>query len=130
MEDGYFRIKCVIHNTTLEKVICTNIVCEKFDNLEINDQIDSGHILTIFTATNNRIFCSFRGAETLTEYKLAMTCPKSSGNNACGYGNAGLHPYNSHKLLLLRFDLGQKDQADWDNDFSYKGAEVPFGDCS
>ncbi|GAW85759.1 conserved hypothetical protein [Bathymodiolus platifrons methanotrophic gill symbiont] len=125
-----WRITLTIRNYTGEPVRCENIRCENIDTLDIGRNIEENGTITVYSSTNDRVFCSFRGMKSRVLYKLAMTCPRSSGNNACGYGNAGLKPYNPHKLLKVEFYLGRSDEADWDNPSSYHGQSIDYGDCS
>ncbi|TXL13469.1 hypothetical protein BMR04_14310, partial [Methylococcaceae bacterium HT3] len=124
------RITLNIQNTTKERIKCAHIVCKDIDTLDVGNIIEPGEKKTFYASTNDRVFCDFRGMESGTEYRLAMTCPHSSHNSACGYGSSGLQHYTRTDLAVFTFNIGTKDLADWNHGDEYEGDEIDYGDCS
>ena len=124
-----YRITLHVYNTTKERLRCGQILCKDFDTLQVGEIVEPGATKTYYAKTNDRVFCDFVGMESGTLYRLAMTCPRSSSNSACGYGSAGLQPYTRTGYAEFKFDIGHKDLADWNHGNSYEGDTVEYGDC-
>ena len=125
------RIKLTIVNKTGTDVKCTNIKCEKFENLVVGNTVANNGSNEFTSDTNDRIFCTFEQiAPGAGKWELAMTCPKSSSNAACGSLDAGLQKYSeSGTPAHFTFNLGNKNLADWDSGDSNDGNVIPYGDC-
>jgi len=127
------RVNITIVNTTKEKedVRCTDICCSSISGLEVGDVIQAGDKINITSGTNNRIFFKFIAEQTKDVFQIGCTCPKSSQNSACGYGNSGLQCYSrSGTPVSFTFHLGKTNKADWDNGCDLDGDCPRYGDCS
>jgi hypothetical protein len=125
------RLNLKIINKSNEAIICRKILCQDIGGLDVGDQLTVGGGGSYQISTNDRVFCSWQGMISGTEYQLAMICPKSSSNSAAGYGSAGLQEYSgSGTPVTITFHIGNKDLADWDNGDKYTGCAPDFGDCS
>lgn len=125
-----YRINLRITNKTNERIKCAHILCKDIDTLDVGTVIEPNASDMYHATTSDRVFCEFTGLESGTSYKLAMTCPKSSRNSACGYGSAGLQHYERGGTpVTFTFNIGTKDLADWENGDVYDGEEVTYKDC-
>ena len=124
-------VTLTIKNPSELAVVCTEVKCEKFDNLHKGTTIAAGGENTFNTDTSDRIFCTFKeeGAG-IGAWQMGMTAPDSSPNNAYGTYNAGLQRYNKHGDLKLVYILGTPNHADWDDPSENHGSVVPYGSCS
>lgn len=131
------RINFLVLNTsTTNDLMCTVISCEGVEGLSVGDKIGPSEQKTYQVFSNNRVFVSWI-EDTGTGYSLihqmAMTCPKSSSNSACGITKlAGLQAYEKHGTPVdFVFFVGTPNLADWDNGMGGDGSGNPtFGDCS
>lgn len=126
------EVKLTIVNNTGTTVTCTDIRCEKFEDLNVGDQLASGFSATYIALTNDRVFCTFaQNPPGSGSWQLAMTNPEMTDNSACGSLNAGLQPYSpSGTPAQFTFILGQPNEADWDNPSVNKNKTITYGDCS
>ncbi|OIR25733.1 hypothetical protein [Bathymodiolus thermophilus thioautotrophic gill symbiont] len=133
MAENDVRVNITIVNTTKEKEIvrCTDIRCSGVSGLEVGDLIQSGDKISVTSTSNNRIFFEFEGAQTKYLFQIGCTCPKSSNNSACGYGNSGLQCYqDTGTPVSFVFHLGKTNKADWDNKCQLDGSCPDYGACS
>lgn len=126
------RVKLTIINNTGTVVKCTDVACETFTNLEAGSTVTNNGKSIFTSETNDRLFCTFeQEAPGKGVWQLAMTCPKSSHNSACGSLNAGLQAYaKTGTPAEFTFNLGEANQADWDHGDSNEGDTIPYGACS
>ena len=129
------RVKLVVKNNTGVVVECTNIHYERFENLSEGHTIAPGGENEYTTETSDRIFCTFtEQSPGAGSWQLAMTCPISSRNSACGSYNAGLQPYERRGTpVTFTFILGQPNEADWNHgDISTNMLQdvIRYADCS
>ncbi|AYQ56842.1 hypothetical protein MS2017_1140 [Bathymodiolus thermophilus thioautotrophic gill symbiont] len=127
------RVKVKIINNTHrdEVVICTNVRCEKLSGLKAGDKIQPGKTIECVSSSNDRIFFEFRGEDSGDAFMMGCTCPKSSHNSACGYGNSGLQCYSrTGTPVSFEFHLGSPDLADWNNGCEYKAEHPAYAKCS
>lgn len=126
------RVELVVKNNTDIDVECTDIKCEKFEDLVVGSIIASKGEKTFSSTTNDRIFCTFsQKAPGAGKWQLAMTCPKSSHNSACGSYCAGLQKYERKGTpVTFTFILGTENLADWSHGDRDAHDTVVYGDCS
>lgn len=125
------RITVYIKNMSDEVIQCKHILCGDIQGLDVGDKLNPSQVMVYHATSNDRIFSDWSGLESGDVYKIAMTCPKSSHNSAAGYGNGGLQHYSrTGTPVTFRFNLGNKDLADWDNGDEYHGEAPEYGDCS
>ena len=125
------RITLYIKNMSEEVVQCKHILCNDIKGLDVGDKLNPGSTGRYTIDTNDRVFTDWASLESGDVYKLAMTCPKSSHNSACGYGSSGLQHYErTGTPVTFYFHLGNKDLADWNNGDKFVGDSAKYGDCS
>lgn len=126
------RVKLVVKNNTGMVLKCTDIRCEKFDNLSEGQTIAPYGQNEFTTETRDRIFCTFtEQSPGAGSWQLAMTCPTGARNSACGSYNAGLQPYErTGTPVTFTFILGQPNQADWNHGDTDVLKVIRYGDCS
>lgn len=123
------RVILIINNPFDTVVTCTNVSCEKFDDLSVGTVIPAKGSGTYTSPTSDRIFVTWE-SPTGGYWRMGMTVPKSSSNSACGYGNEGLQHYNDDVPCKFIYDLGQPNQASWDNPTGPGDGNPSYGDCS
>ena len=125
-------MKLVVKNDTGMVLKCTDIRCEKFDNLSEGQTIAPYGRNEFTTETRDRIFCTFtEQSPGAGSWQLAMTCPTGARNSACGSYNAGLQPYErTGTPVTFTFILGQPNQADWNHGDTDVLNVIRYGDCS
>ena len=135
------RVTMIVKNPFNSPVTCMSIPCATFNPPQDGDQ--SGAVMlqvgTVIPAngtgifvsqSNNRLFClwtnSYGGY-----WQMAMTCPKSSPNSACGLTpTAGLQGYSgSGTPTSFTFILGNANLADWGDPAVNKGDVIPWAEC-
>ena len=126
------RIVLIVTNNYDLDVECTDIKCQKFDDLKVGTVIPAGGVGIFESSTNDRVFCTFEQVRPGAGFwQLGMTCPKSSSNSAQGSFRAGLQKYRRRGTpVTFEYVLGQPNRADWDNGRQDKGENVPYGHCS
>jgi len=126
------RINLTVENKTDLEVKCTDISCKTFSGLSVGDTIAPGKSFKCTSDTNDRIFCEWaQESPGSGNWQLAMTCPKSSDNSACGSNKAGLHTYNrSGTPVSFTFSLSEENRADWNHGDENHGECITYGDCS
>ena len=119
------RINLTIQNTRKVPIECVVIGCEPVNGLDVGDRLAPGEVGNYTIDSNNRVFLSW--AEVVDDsplaswdmiHQMAMTCPISSGNNACGLtAFAGCQPYDAGAKAPVSFTffVGFPNLADWNN---------------
>lgn len=125
------RVILNLVNNTNGDVTCTDISCETWNNLEVGQVVKSGSSISFNADTNDRLFLTWKNKEAGAVFYMAMTCPKSSTNSACGYDTlSGLQTYKKHGTpATFTFNLGEINNADWDNGDSNHNINVSYGSC-
>ncbi len=131
------RVNLVVKNNTNAEVTCTNISCGTFTNLAVGATIAAGGTGSYTSSSNDRLFIRWEPTEkgvvhVFGMHEMAMTCPKSSNNSACGITQfAGLQTYEEHGTPVdFTFILGTPNLADWDDGSANNGEVVVYGSCS
>lgn len=123
---GYITFK----NMTGEKIKLVEQKCLNTEGLHNQTILSAGQSITKTITSNDRYFATWEGLDDGMMYKSGWTSPKSSHNSATGYGASGLHSYSRTGYPDFIFNIGEEDQADWNNGDEYTGATVDYGDCS
>lgn len=126
------RVNLTIVNNSGLTLTCTDIQCETFTNLKVGQTIAAGGENTFTSDSNDRLFATFtENAPGLGSWQVALTCPRSADNSACGSYNAGLQTYaESGTPAEFKFIVGTPNLADWDSGTADSGNVVPYGQCS
>jgi len=126
------RVILNLINNTSGDVICTDISCKTWNNLKVGQVVKSGSTLSFNSDTNDRLFLTWQNKAAGAVFYMAMTCPKSSTNSACGYDTlSGLQTYQEHGTPgTFTFKLGDSNHADWKSGSSNNNHFVKYGDCS